>query len=309
MSSLTSDATQTARNPKGLDTALGKSREIKDKVDAVADGLEASNGEVKDQIAKGATTLNAAQALQQSEAVEAKVDEVADDLEEVTADLAQGVNEVKVVEQALCRSRAALAESEQALAVSRHAERVASERAMHDQRTGLPNRALFDDRLAQAIAGAERHGWKLAVMFLDLDRFKQVNDTHGHAVGDEVLKVVAQRLQRLARNEDTVCRNGGDEFLVLLIDPGSREDLTRIAGLIRRAVATPVPGLGQDAVITPSIGIALFPEHGTDGDTLIAGADMAMYRAKQRATDCEFHQPSLAAVPDFSQPRQTSNGR
>ncbi len=91
---------------------------------------------------------------------------------------------------------------------------------MYDQKTGLPNRTLFDDRLAQAIADADRHGWMLAVMFLDLDRFKLINDSHGHAVGDSVRNVVAQRLLSHARDEDTVCRNGGDGVPVLADQSG-----------------------------------------------------------------------------------------
>ena len=278
-----------------LDTALNQSHDVKAEVEACAEDLGSANVLAKAQIAAGATTLPATQALKSGLAVELKVQGFAEDLEHVTDNLARGVNEVKAVEHALKRSRVALAESEAALAASRNAERVASEIAMHDQKTGLPNRTLFDDRLAQAIAGAERHGWMLAVMFLDLDRFKLVNDTHGHAAGDSVLEVVAQRLMRHARDEDTVCRNGGDEFLYLLINPAGREDVARIAGLVQGAIEAPI-GLGAlQFAITPSIGIALYPDHGTSGPTLIAHADAAMYRAKQLPSHCEFFEPSMAS--------------
>ena len=255
---------------------------------ACADDLASANDVAKDRMAGGVTTLPAAQVLQTGLAVELTVQECADDLQQVTRNLAHGVAEVKAVEQALSRSREALAESQEALAASRDAERTASQRAMHDQKTGLPNRTLFDDRLALAIAGAERHGWMLAVMFLDLDRFKLVNDTHGHAAGDSVLAVVAQRLQSHAREEDTVCRNGGDEFLYLLINPSTREDVARIAGLVRTAIAEPIGLDGQQFAITPSIGIALYPDHGSSADLLIAHADVAMYRAKQLRSPFEF---------------------
>lgn len=277
-----------------LAAALEQSHDVKAKVEAVADDLSSANDVAKDRMAEGATTLPAAQVLQSGLAVEQTVQEVAGDLQQVTRNLAHGVDEVKAVEQVLTRSREALAESEEALAASREAERVASHRAMHDQKTGLPNRSLFDDRLTQAIAGAERHGWMLAVMFLDLDRFKLVNDAHGHAAGDSVLTVVAQRLQSHARDEDTVCRNGGDEFLYLLINPGTREDVARIAGVVRAAIAEPI---GLDALqfaITPSIGIALYPDHGSSPDLLIAHADAAMYRAKQLRSSCEFFEPPAA---------------
>jgi len=284
-----------------LEAALEQSHDVKAKVEACADDLASANDVAKDRMAEGATTLPAAQVLQAGMAVELTVQECADDLQQVTRNLAHGVEEVKAVEQALTRSRDSLAESEAALAASRDAERIASHRAMHDQKTGLPNRALFDDRLAQAIAGAERHGWMLAVMFLDLDRFKHVNDTHGHAAGDALLAAVAQRLMSHARDEDTVCRNGGDEFLYLLINPSSRADVARIAGLVRAAIAEPI---GLDALqfaITPSIGIALFPDHGRSADLLIAHADAAMYRAKQLRSPCEFFEapssPGAAAQP------------
>ena len=294
MTSPPADATTPSRMLHVLDTALNLSHDVKAEVEACAEDLGSANDLAKAQIAEGATTLPATQALKSGLAVELKVQGFAEDLEQVTDNLAHGVNEVKAVEHALKRSRIALAESEAALAASRNAERVASEIAMHDQKTGLPNRTLFDDRLAQAIAGADRHGWMLAVMFLDLDRFKLVNDTHGHAAGDSVLEVVAQRLMRNARDEDTVCRNGGDEFLYLLINPAGREDVARIAGLVQGAIEAPI-GLGAlQFVVTPSIGIALYPDHGTSGPMLIAHADAAMYRAKQLPSHCEFFEQTMA---------------
>lgn len=283
-----------------LETALEQSHDVKAKVEAWADDLASANDDAKERIAEGSTTVPAAEVLQTGLAAEQTVQECADDLQHVTRNLAHGVDEVKSVEQALARSREALAESEQALATSRDAERTSSQRAMHDQKTGLPNRTLFDDRLAQAIAGAERHSWTLAVMFLDLDRFKLINDTHGHAAGDFVLTVVAQRLKSHARDEDTVCRNGGDEFLYLLINPSTRDDVARIAAQVQAAIAEPI---GLDALqfaITPSIGIALYPEHGSSAEQLIAHADAAMYKAKQFGSACEFFQ--APAVPEAIAP-------
>lgn len=276
-----------------LDTALDQSHDVKAEVEACAEDIGSANDLAKARISSGASTLPAAQALQDGLAIELRVQGCADDLQQVTDNLAHGLDEVRAVEQALNRSRVALAESEAALAASRDAERTASQLALHDQKTGLPNRTLFDDRLAQAIAGAERHGWMLAVMFLDLDNFKLVNDTHGHAAGDSVLTVVAQRLMRNARDEDTVCRNGGDEFLYLLIDPTGRDAVARIAGLVREAIESPIALGALQFAIRPSIGIALYPDHGTSGQALIAHADAAMYRAKQLRSHCEFFEPSL----------------
>lgn len=274
-----------------LEAALDQSHEVKAKVEACAGDLAMANGVVKDRITEGETMLPATEALKSSVAVEIQVQECADDLKQVTDNLAQGVGQVKEVEQALNRSREALAESETALATSRQAERAASRRAMHDQKTGLPNRTLFDDRLAQAIAGAERHGWTLAVMFLDLDQFKAVNDTHGHAAGDTVLTTVAQRLLNHARDEDTVCRNGGDEFLYLLIDPAGRDNVARIAGHVRATLAQPIAIDDLELVITPSIGISLYPDHDTSAEMLVAHADAAMYRSKHLRSAWEFYQP------------------
>lgn len=269
-----------SRTLNALEAALDQSHEVKAKVEDCADDLAVASDLAKGVIAQGARTLPADQVLQNNEAIGTKVLDCAKDLQEVSDTLAQGVAEVEDYERALSLSRESLAESEAALAVSRNAERAASALAMHDQKTGLPNRTLFDDRLGQAIAGADRHGWMLAVMFLDLDRFKLINDSHGHAAGDSVLTVVAQRLLSHARDEDTVCRNGGDEFLYLLINPASREDVADIARSVQAAISAPISHGAQQFLITPSIGIALYPEHGRSGEVLIANADAAMYRAK-----------------------------
>lgn len=281
-----------------LEAALAQSHDVKAKVEAVVDDLGMANDVAKDRLARGTTTLPAAQVLQTGLAVELTVQECADDLQQVTRNLVQGMDKVKAVGQALVRSREALAESQQALAASRDAERAASHLAMHDQKTGLPNRTLFDDRLAQAIAGAERHGWMLTVMFLDLDRFKSVNDTHGHAAGDAVLRTVAQRLLRHARDEDTICRNGGDEFLYLLINPRSRDDVARIAAQVCAAIAAPIGVGALQLVAAASVGIALYPDHGSSPDALIAHADTAMYAAKQVGSPTAFYVPAGPAVPD-----------
>jgi two-component system, cell cycle response regulator len=162
------------------------------------------------------------------------------------------------------------------------------QKALYDSMTGLPNRDLFDDRLAHAIALATRHAWTLAVMFLDLDRFKCINDTHGHAVGDGVLKEVAKRLLQHARDEDTVCRNGGDEFLYVLMNPRGGENIQRIAESLVKAIGQPIDMGELRPVIKASIGIAIYPDNGTTGEQLIRNADAAMYRAKAVTNGCAF---------------------
>jgi len=268
--------------------ALAQSHEVRDKVQECAEDLASKNEAVKQQIADGATTLPAHQSLSESEAVEAKVAECADDLQQVTDTLAQGVEDLKKVELALARSRQALATTESSLVAAKQDESRSRLRALHDTATGLPNRSLFDDRLSHAISLAERQQWTLAVMFLDLDRFKRINDTHGHAAGDVVLKQVAHRLLQHARDEDTVCRNGGDEFLYLLVNPQGAENVERIAQLILANIAVPIRIETLDLVVSPSIGIALFPDHATTGAELIARADAAMYRAKRQQRGYAF---------------------
>ncbi|MFH1815935.1 MAG: GGDEF domain-containing protein [Pseudomonadota bacterium] len=270
--------------PQTFRRALDKSHEAKAKVEVVANELTSANDAVKAKIAKGVTSLPAHEALADSEGVEVKVQDVAGDLHEVTDTLSQGIEDLKGVESALKRSRKALIESEAALALSQRGEHKAKFDGMHDPRTGLPNRTLFDDRLAQAISLAERHGWTLAVMFLDLDRFKTINDTHGHAAGDRVLEEIARRLNGHCRDEDTVCRNGGDEFLYLLMNPQGRENIERVASMVLANLGAPIDMDDLQLNITPSIGIALYPEHGGTVEQLIDRADIAMYQAKRAAS-------------------------
>ena len=273
----------TADPPAALEQALEQSHDVKAKVEACAEDLALKNEAVQQEIANGATTLPADQALQDSQVVEATVQECADDLDEVTATLARGIADIKQVEIALTRSRVALAEAETALLTAQEDERHATLRALHDPATGLPNRVLFDDRVTQGISLAERHGWSLAVMFLDLDRFKSINDDHGHAAGDLVLREVANRLSQHARDEDTVCRSGGDEFLYLLVNPKSRADVERKAIAVLGDIAQAIEVGGRGLVIRASIGVALYPGDGTTVDQLVRNADTAMYRAKNGA--------------------------
>jgi two-component system cell cycle response regulator len=171
-------------------------------------------------------------------------------------------------------------------------------KALYDSMTGLPNRGLFDDRLAHAIALAARHAWTLAVMFLDLDRFKCVNDTHGHAVGDGVLKEVAKRLSQHARDEDSVCRNGGDEFLYVLMHPRGVDNIQRIAEALLETIGQPIDMGELQPIVKASIGIAVYPDDGTAGEQLISNADAAMYRAKTLTSGCAFFNARCTAPRD-----------
>ena len=153
--------------------------------------------------------------------------------------------------------------------------------AYHDALTGLPNRRLFRDRLTVALAHARRMSQPLAVMFLDLDRFKDVNDTLGHSLGDELLKAVAVRLKAALRQEDSIARMGGDEFTILLANVKTPEDAAKVAQKILDVVAQPVRIEGTELFVTTSIGIALYPEDGDTAEALLKNSDHAMYRAKE----------------------------
>jgi len=158
--------------------------------------------------------------------------------------------------------------------------------ATHDPLTGQANRKLFEERLDQALSRATRTGHAGTVMFLDLDRFKIINDSLGHAVGDELLKQVTGRLKEVCRTEDTIARLGGDEFALLIEDIDSKADAEHIADKILQRFSAPFFVQGHDLDITASIGITLFPLHGNDGSELIRQADATMYSAKNAGRNC-----------------------
>ncbi len=152
--------------------------------------------------------------------------------------------------------------------------------SFHDSLTGLPNRMLLRDRLGQATTRRPRQRAMMAVLFIDLDHFKDVNDTLGHAAGDRLLQDVAERLAGCVRDGDTVARLGGDEFVILLTGLQQVQDVALAADKIVAAVATPCHIEGRELIVWPSVGIAVFPDDGTDPDTLLRNADTAMYHAK-----------------------------
>lgn len=184
--------------------------------------------------------------------------------------------------------------------------------AHFDALTNLPNRTLFGDRLKLALAYAKRERKMLAVMFVDLDQFKEINDIYGHKIGDKVLKKVSQRLISCVRESDTVARIGGDEFIVLLPIIDSEVDATRVANKIVTAVAKaieivkpseisqPIKVIQKNLHVSASIGIAIYPQHGKDEKLLVINADLAMYQAKRSGKN-------QAIVFDVSFSEQQSN--
>ena len=169
--------------------------------------------------------------------------------------------------------------------------------AYHDSLTGLPNRILFNERLSAAIALAQRHKHPLGVLFLDLDGFKQINDTLGHGCGDMLLQQVAQRLARCVRESDAVARLGGDEFVILLNELSGEHSAEDVTKKIQRLLQLPFILSDQKIRIGVSIGIALFPDHGADSMTLLEKADSAMYQAKIRCRKNSRCRANLQASP------------
>ncbi|WP_292937371.1 EAL domain-containing protein [Noviherbaspirillum sp.] len=165
--------------------------------------------------------------------------------------------------------------------------------AYNDLLTGLPNRALFIDQLGRRIEQARVAGESIAVLFLDLDRFKNVNDTLGHDIGDKLLVAVAQRIRRSVRNADCVARLGGDEFTVVLAEVVGPNAAVAAAQNICRSLATPFQIDGHDIFVTTSVGISIYPHDGTDVGTLLKHADTAMYRAKKTNSGFQFFEPSM----------------
>jgi diguanylate cyclase (GGDEF)-like protein len=153
--------------------------------------------------------------------------------------------------------------------------------AQHDTLTGLPNRLLLTDRLTEAMALARRRHQALAVLFLDVDGFKDINDARGHLTGDRILQSIAATLTRTLRQSDTVSRYGGDEFVIVLTALEDSAHGVLVATKLLHAIAEPHQTTGEEVNVTASAGVALYPEHGQDAVTLVANADSAMYEAKR----------------------------
>lgn len=261
-----------------LNQVLGQSEHVKTIVEECADELSSVNSDLRQELNESNVLSGVGNALGKSEAVENKVQLASEQLASVNQALKVEVKYRHVLEDQL---ETATRQGDQA----RHA-------SLHDPLTGLPNRALFDDRLEHGLAHSKRHELSFAVMFMDLNDFKEINDTHGHDVGDIVLLTISQRLKEITREDDTVCRFGGDEFLYLLTEVQSERDITIIVEKIIKAVCVPcdiqIRDLSISLSISASIGISMFPKDGTTADSLLDVADKAMYRAKRDKSGYSF---------------------
>ncbi|NJL46155.1 MAG: GGDEF domain-containing protein [Leptolyngbyaceae cyanobacterium SM2_3_12] len=163
--------------------------------------------------------------------------------------------------------------------------------AFYDALTGLPNRALFNDRFNHALAVAQRRQEMMAVVFLDIDRYKGINDTFGHAVGDRVLQELAHRIQHCLRNQDTVARWGGDEFTLILNPVESTQAAAQVVERMIASLQSPFEIQGYSLQVRASFGVALFPQASDNPDTLLRYADIALYQAKNEGNGYQFYCP------------------
>lgn len=205
-------------------------------------------------------------------------------------------NQSRLAERALARAQAELAATRHELLDTREGERRARHQAQHDSLTALPNRRSFSAQLSGELLSSAGQVPPLAVLFLDLDDFKTVNDQHGHQAGDRLLCVVADRLRRSVRAGDMVCRLGGDEFACLLQAPMGRPQLAQVARKLVDAISAPVCIGNLQLRVRPSIGIALCPEDGHTASALLHRADAAMYRAKRGLSGYAFFEDEGAAM-------------
>lgn len=260
-----------------LGRVLKQNERIKRTVKSAASDLASVNEvlqeeDVSDRVMK--------QALTQNEDVEEKVAKAADDLKLVNVKLTEEMAERIGIESELAETKIDLAEARDDLSKAREQTEEAQQIALRDALTGLPNRVLFEQGLDNGLSQAKRHGWGLAVLFIDIDEFKSINDSHGHDLGDQVLLMVAERLKSFVREEDIVSRWGGDEFVCLCLEVKQASDVIRLAEKMRDRIAEACEFDGTAFSIRASFGIAIYPDDGETVDTLFKNADTAMYRAK-----------------------------
>jgi diguanylate cyclase (GGDEF)-like protein len=259
---------------------LGQSEHVQELIKQSAEDLSCLNSCIKRELAYSDPPLRVQSVVDQSEAVTRKLDNACEQLTAVNQAL-----KIEIRNRTMVDYQLAAAEEQEV------GSRIA---ALHDDLTGLPNRVLFADRLEHQIAQAKRHSWILAVMFVDLDNFKTINDTYGHSAGDAILRAVAARLKQSTRSEDTVSRHGGDEFVYLVTQLHNQQDIAIIAAKIRKAIQAPCDVSARDVIVNlcleASIGIAVFPKDGVTASALIKSSDAAMYAAKENKSGFAFAQ-------------------
>ncbi|MCD2449346.1 diguanylate cyclase [Methylicorpusculum oleiharenae] len=260
-----------------LGHALKKNEKIKKTVKKAADELTSVNEVLKQE---KVSVQSMKQAIIQNEDIEQKVSKAAVDLKLVNIKLTEEIAQRTVIESELAKTKTDLAEARDDFSKAQVKTEEAQQIALQDALTGLPNRVSFKQGLDQGLIQAKRHSWGLAVLFIDIDKFKNINDSYGHDMGDQVLLMVANRLKSFVRDEDIVSRWGGDEFVCLLFEVKREADVTRLAEQMINRIAEACEFDGTVLSIRVSIGIAIYPADGDTADVLFKNADTAMYKAK-----------------------------
>jgi diguanylate cyclase (GGDEF)-like protein len=263
-----------------LERVLKQNEKIKETVKHAASELSSVNEVLKQKKGAEVPVQVIKDVITQNKEVEHKVAKAADDLHQVNAELAHELVKRVDLESELAIMKTDLADVRDDLSKSQTKEDETRRFALQDTLTGLPNRVLFEQSLDNGLIQAKRHGWGLAVLFIDIDKFKDINDTYGHGMGDKVLIMVADRLQSAMREEDTASRWAGDEFVCLLLEVKQEADVTRLAENMVNRISEPCEFNGTVLSIRVSIGIAIYPADGETADLLFQNADTAMYKAK-----------------------------
>lgn len=231
--------------------------------------------------------LTIEEAIALNDEAEQRVTKAIEDLQMVNAELAKQIAERIDIELELKQAKRDLYKIRADLSKSQEKAKDALHIALHDSLTGLPNRLLLEQRLDHGLTQARRHGWKLAVLFIDLDKFKNINDSYGHDIGDKLLIAVAKRLQACVRGEDMVSRWGGDEFICVLLNIKHESDVISLANKMIEQISQECNFDGTIVSISATIGIAICPMDGETAEVLFKKVDLAMYRSKgthQRVT-------------------------
>lgn len=263
-----------------LEAVLIQTEQIKETVEEAATDLASVNQVLKQERKANIPVQTLKSAIVQNEKAETQVAKASSDLEQVNIQLNQEVAERIIIDSELTAVKTNLAKANDDLSKSLAKEKEIRQLALQDPLTGLPNRVLFEDRLNYGLSQSKRHGWGLAVLFIDLNKFKSINDSYGHDMGDKILLMVAERLQAFVRDEDMVSRWGGDEFVCILFNVRQEADLFRIAEKMVNRIAEVYESEGNVFSVRASIGIATCPKDGETVDVLFKNADRAMYKAK-----------------------------
>lgn len=263
-----------------LEHVLKKNENIKKNVKKAASELTSVNEVLKQGKEVEVPIQVIKEVITQNKEVEYKVAKAANDLHQVNAELAEEMAKRLILESELADTKTDLADVRDDLSKSQAQEEETRKFALQDALTGLPNRVLFEQSLDNGLIQAKRHGWGLAVLFIDIDKFKSINDTYGHDMGDKVLIMIADRLKSSVREEDIISRWAGDEFVCLLLEVKQEADVIRLAENIVNRISETCEFNGTVLSIKVSIGIAIYPTDGKTAEILFKNADTAMYKAK-----------------------------